>query len=512
MPNYSYGLSNSFSSLSPNLLGNGNFQIFQALVKKVIFETEDLLKIKQGYKPLGAIRYENFGTKTKIIDNLPLAYPFFPNFKQYPTENEIVLIIKSVSSNSQGNDSNQFDSYYISSINLWNNPHNNILPYIETKTSEKNYFNTSQGIIRKNDNQIPQITFGKNFTENNKIKPLYPFQGDVIFEGRYGNSIRFGNTQTKNNLSPWSKEGKDGDPIIIIRNGQSISSDEFIPTIENINDDSTSLYMCDGQKIPIIVSSTNLQTFNVILNNVKNEPITLANIPFLTSSLSSSLIEDVIPFTSSFIPETSSIQYQEDLITTFTSSYEQPINEEDLEFIFDYGKPLDNITNPIIKSSDYNPLVFSNVSDSNISNSPLNGGSGNGVFLNPIEGKIISDYGSRPDPKNPSKNQFHYGIDIPSPLGTPIYSPTSGKILFGSQGPKIGYGNFITIIPQNSPNTQIILGHLSGFYKSFVQNGNIEKGQLIGFVGSTGDSTGNHLHITVNVNGSPVDPKPYFKF
>jgi hypothetical protein len=89
------------------------------------------------------------------------------------------------------------------------------------------------------------------FTEKSNIFPLYPFEGDVIFEGRWGNSIRFGSTNilpTPANpnfpLNAWSSTRKNGDPITIIRNGQNpnLNSPAQSLTLEDINKDQSLIF------------------------------------------------------------------------------------------------------------------------------------------------------------------------------------------------------------------------------------------------------------------------------
>ena len=88
------------------------------------------------------------------------------------------------------------------------------------------------------------------------IKPLLPYEGDYILEGRFGNSIRFGATarsevipiSQSNNWSTGTK-GEIGDPITIIRNGQSVTLDNqgWVHTLENINTDPSSIYLTSNQ-------------------------------------------------------------------------------------------------------------------------------------------------------------------------------------------------------------------------------------------------------------------------
>jgi hypothetical protein len=102
---------------------------------------------------------------------------------------------------------------------------------------------------------------GGKFVERTDIHPILPFTGDNIFEGRFGNSIRLGSTVKSNSLyqNNWSTTGQEGDPITIIRNGQPPSSPDegWLPTVENINNDLSSIYLTTTQRIPINVSSKN---------------------------------------------------------------------------------------------------------------------------------------------------------------------------------------------------------------------------------------------------------------
>ena len=103
---------------------------------------------------------------------------------------------------------------------------------------------------------------GTTFKERSNIHPLLPFEGDVIQEGRWGNSIRWGST-VKNTPNNWSVVGNNGDPIIILRNGQSInaSTEGWIPITEDINTDLSSIYATSTQQIPLNASSTSYTSY-----------------------------------------------------------------------------------------------------------------------------------------------------------------------------------------------------------------------------------------------------------
>jgi murein DD-endopeptidase MepM/ murein hydrolase activator NlpD len=127
------------------------------------------------------------------------------------------------------------------------------------------------------------------------------------------------------------------------------------------------------------------------------------------------------------------------------------------------------------------------------------GSSGDGTsssgLIWPVNGPITSGFGWR-------WGRMHEGIDIGVPCGTPIHAAASGTVIYS--GWMDGYGNFVVIDHGNGLATAY--GHQSAIY---VSGGSVSQGQSIGAVGSTGNSTGCHLHFEVRVNGNPVDPLGY---
>ncbi len=99
--------------------------------------------------------------------------------------------------------------------------------------------------------------------------------------------------------------------------------------------------------------------------------------------------------------------------------------------------------------------------------------------------------------------RLHAGIDIGAAEGTPIRAADSGKVvLLGWTG---GYGNYTCV--QHSASMATCYAHQSRYGTSM--GANVSKGQVIGYVGNTGNSFGAHLHFEVRINGSPVDPMGY---
>jgi murein DD-endopeptidase MepM/ murein hydrolase activator NlpD len=129
-----------------------------------------------------------------------------------------------------------------------------------------------------------------------------------------------------------------------------------------------------------------------------------------------------------------------------------------------------------------------------------------GGFLRPCAGSITSYFGYRTHPIFKSRI-YHTGVDIGAPAGTPIRASNSGRVIYtGWYG---GYGK-VVIIDHGNVNgrpTSTLYAHQSRIASSVGQN--ITRGQVIGYVGSTGYSTGPHLHFEVRINGRPVNPLGY---
>jgi murein DD-endopeptidase MepM/ murein hydrolase activator NlpD len=98
---------------------------------------------------------------------------------------------------------------------------------------------------------------------------------------------------------------------------------------------------------------------------------------------------------------------------------------------------------------------------------------------------------------------FHSGMDLAAPYGTPIYAAHAGTVLVSSYYG--GYGNCVIMDVGNG--VTVYYGHQSAL--TVVEGQQIKAGQLLGYVGSTGQSTGNHLHFELRLNGEAVDPKNF---
>lgn len=117
---------------------------------------------------------------------------------------------------------------------------------------------------------------------------------------------------------------------------------------------------------------------------------------------------------------------------------------------------------------------------------------------------ISSGFGYRSDPFNGS-GAFHAGLDFRGPIGAPIYAAAKGRVSFA--GVRNGYGNCVEIDHGNGLMTRY--AHMSAFRTRVGQA--VEAGDVIGAIGSTGRSTGPHLHFEVRVHDRPVNPRPFLE-
>jgi hypothetical protein len=272
-----------FSALNQQLNANANngFNVANAISQAnliravrvlsiVLDETHPRFKELGEWNGLGTIEFED------VINPLPspsllIAKPLQGNSKNLPLVNEIVYIISLPNTDIASISSNTI-SYYINTVSLWNHPHHNAFPTSPNNlppTQQKDYAQTATGNVRRITDQSTEIFLGKTFKERSNIHPLLPFEGDIIYEGRWGNSIRVGST-VKNTPNNWSTTGSNGDPITIIRNGQGTQTEEgWIPTVEDINNDDSSVYFTSTQKIPLKASSTSYLSYK---NNPPQTP------------------------------------------------------------------------------------------------------------------------------------------------------------------------------------------------------------------------------------------------
>ena len=264
MASYGFGAVNkNLNTKNDNNLKNSlGFTISTGRVVSIILDGDDYLSI-------GNIEYVDVKSTPKDIStinpnaNRSIAKPLLPNIKNYPLVNELVLILRLPDIGIKASTASK-SVYYLNILSIWNHPHHNAIPFAEGNfqpTEFKTYSQAFLGSPKVPTNQPTKIFLGKTFFERKTVNPLLPFEGDVIYEGRWGNSIRFGSTvaDTPNN---WSSVGLNGDPILIIRNGQGVdvgNGSKYIT--EDINTDLGSVYFGSTQKLPLEAASTSYVSY-----------------------------------------------------------------------------------------------------------------------------------------------------------------------------------------------------------------------------------------------------------
>ena len=209
--------------------------------------------------------------KLKGNNIIPAVYPLDPNTKNYPLVNETVVVIPLANNNFQNN-YNRLTFYYINPINLWNNQQSNPIPSPEQdlnpNTQNKGYIQVETTNNPNKPSQGNNTTFtpGKYFNENIIANPTYPYEGDYIIDGRFGNSIRLGNTVPNGTtfiFNNWSSGSQTtlGDPITIITNQKHTQQPSYNSITEDINKDVSSIYLTSTQIIPLTPSSENYNSY-----------------------------------------------------------------------------------------------------------------------------------------------------------------------------------------------------------------------------------------------------------
>ena len=270
-----YGFSSLNSNLNRsqqgNFLSNLNLDLNQirnnaVRVKDIVLDqTHPRFEELGAYAAIGTIEFADITIPTEKANkgDVKVARPLFINEKHFPVPNEIVYLVKGLPTTSTQEDVDNTILYYITVVNIWNHPHHNALPAPQDSraSSDRKSYNQAEAGSFNIVNEEGEVDFFSGnfegqFVERENIHPLQPFIGDVIKEGRWGNSIRLGST-VKGASNSWSSTGQDGDPITIFRNGQNVDADNrgFIPIPEDVNKDQSSIYLTSTQKLPLKINS-----------------------------------------------------------------------------------------------------------------------------------------------------------------------------------------------------------------------------------------------------------------
>jgi hypothetical protein len=259
---------------SPKDLSFNSAQGGQILLRVTdIILDENHPKYNKGLSQLGTIEGNKIspdGTvDTKIINANPSPNGMF----KYPTVNEYVVAWRTVSPNEPSG-----MWVYGNPVSVWGILSPNVSPFptstldLTPPTQKLDYTQVEAGAFNVVDNTVQEISFNSpnapsqaTFIEKTNIHPLMPFMGDIIYEGRWSNSLRFGSTTKSKSTyrNNWSTSGKNGDPITILRNGQPRNATDFgaEPITENIKNDLSSIYLTSYQKLPFSIANEEFKSY-----------------------------------------------------------------------------------------------------------------------------------------------------------------------------------------------------------------------------------------------------------
>jgi hypothetical protein len=279
---YKTGIAGSTRGTTPSSNINGaqdqistlKGQMVAARVTDIVLdENHPKFKDVGEWNGIGAIFYQ-FVNQSGTTTDSSYALPYDSQQKTYPLVNEIVLLFSLPNQQMGANTSNQ-SYFYLKPLGIWNHPHHDAYPNLVTSNNpqqSQDYKATDQGVVRRVTDNSTEIELNSpvnpsqnTFVEKADIHPLMPYMGDSLLEGRHGQSLRFGSTaKSQSEISNnWSAAGTNGDPITILRNGQptKVSDRGWIPIVENISQDLSSIYLTSYQKIPFSIANENFISY-----------------------------------------------------------------------------------------------------------------------------------------------------------------------------------------------------------------------------------------------------------
>lgn len=227
---------------SNSFTGGTGAAIFGRVIEVILDENHPFYNKKGGAISINGVFYRNIvsNKKEENLDRLPFAYQSQSKIKEVPLVGEIVKI-ETHPVPSPKDFSGKTRQFYIGIINIWNTPNSNFYP----------------DVLNNLDIDFSQQN---KFKELGSVSPIGSSPGDIQFEGRQGQSIRFTGGLAKSN--PWINSGNIGDPLIIISNGQIETEDGFNTIGEDINSDASSIYLTSNHAIPLKEGSEKRDAYN----------------------------------------------------------------------------------------------------------------------------------------------------------------------------------------------------------------------------------------------------------
>lgn len=312
----SYGSNSKFYELETgevlDIVLDANHPKINEIIKQITENDDEVESGYTGWNFIGYAKIRLVNSETNIpYENLKWYAPKVNTIKKYPLLHELVIVGEYTSDKAINNHSARVQYYNPDPLNIYNSIVENSIPNVSidnknnlksnnsTKSANQiqNYKDseTGSGISETFDDDAEKYNsmdstnpngdnLGNIFTANYKIHPLTPFEGDTIIEGRFGQSIRMSSTsnyaERKNipgssqSTNWWSEEGLNGDPILIIRNGESSIFSDFdvdTPIVEHFDDDGAVIILTAGQRIDFKPACDNMVTWQ------QRQPYTMYN-------------------------------------------------------------------------------------------------------------------------------------------------------------------------------------------------------------------------------------------
>lgn len=213
---------------------------FGRVIKIALDESTEILDAQGNALPIGTILYRDITAEKEVAATESPALPLSSNIKQFPLENEIVALVQGPTSDIQSNVGTK-DIYYSTIVNLWGSNHHNAIPEPNTDIS---------------------TILGTDVVELSTINPMYPFPGDVLIEGRQGQSIRMGGYKSPKNK--FADSVNNGKPTILISNGQLKTDNGIDYIVEDINNDPNSIYFLSDHKSDLVAANNKRDSYDVV--------------------------------------------------------------------------------------------------------------------------------------------------------------------------------------------------------------------------------------------------------
>jgi len=235
MPTYSFAFGPNVNlGKSPGSLSSSSIKTAYGRVVDIVLDSNHpSYQELGGTLALNGVFYRTLGSPVKQENGLLFfAYSRERSLSRIPLLGEIVEITNQPSENSEGDKIKSDKPYYSSIVNIWNSAHHNSYPDTYEDSTQSN-----------------NVKLGYNFVELPNIRPLQAFPGDILIEGRLGQSIRFSGIIHESNVL--SDSSNNGSPFTIIRNGQREIGEGDTPLVEDVNRDDTSIYLMSDHSVPL---------------------------------------------------------------------------------------------------------------------------------------------------------------------------------------------------------------------------------------------------------------------